>query len=135
VTSRNLPTAERSGIYRAPRELAPVRKRIGGRWCGVDLPGVRDTAALLAAIARACGFPPDFGCNWDALADALQEDSWLGSGPFVLNLRNTAPAAEALGDAWATLLEVLQFSLIYWKERGELFVVFVDGGAGLPSWQ
>jgi hypothetical protein len=24
---------------------------------------------------------------------------------------------------------------MYWKERGELFVVFVDGGAGLPSWQ
>jgi hypothetical protein len=112
-----------------------LRESIGGRWCDVDLQPVRDKAALLAALARACGFPPVFGGNWDALADALQDVSWLGSGPFVLNLRHTGPAAGALGEAWSTLLEVLQFSLIYWKDRGELFVVFVDEAAGLPSWQ
>ena len=135
MTSAKPPAPERSGVYRAPPDLGHLPQSIAGRWCDVDLQGVPDKARLLAAIARRCGFPAAFGGNWDALADVLQDPSWRASGPFVLNLQHAAGAAQALGDEWSTLLEVLRFSAMYWKKRGELFVVFVDGEDGLPSWR
>ena len=135
MTVRNSPGPARSGLYSVPGGVGRLRQSIGGRWCDVDLQGVIDKPGLLAAIARACGFPATFGGNWDALADTLQDATWRGSGPFVLHLQRAGPVAEALGDAWSTLLEVLRVSAMYCKERGELFVVLVDGVCGLPPWQ
>lgn len=56
-------------------------------------------AELLDAVAEALGFPAWTGRNWDALADALADLSWLPAGPHVLvwpapeRLRVADPAA------------------------------------------
>lgn len=64
-------------------------------------------AELLDAVADALAFPAWTGRNWDALADALADLSWLPPGPHVLvwsapeRLRAADPAA------YATAVEVL----------------------------
>ena len=64
-------------------------------------------AELLDAVAYALDFPGWTGRNWDALADALADLSWLPAGPHVLvwpvpeRLRDADPAA------YATAVEVL----------------------------
>jgi hypothetical protein len=65
-------------------------------------------AELLAEFARALEFPDWVGRNWDALADALGDRSWLPSGPQVVvwagadRLRSAHPAA------YRTALDVLR---------------------------
>ena len=92
----------------------------------VDLGPVRDKAALLAVLARALALPSTFGHNWDALADALQ-DLPLGPEGLTLDLRRARAAKTALGDEWATLLEILSDAAMYWKERGIAFEALIDG--------
>lgn len=64
-------------------------------------------AEFLDAVADALDFPGWTGRNWDALADAVADLSWLPPGPHVLvwtapeQLRTADPAA------YATAVEVL----------------------------
>ena len=44
--------------------------------CRVDLTGCTDKAGLLRRLAFALRLPPDFGDNWDALADCLRDPAW-----------------------------------------------------------
>ena len=71
---------------------------------------VAGKAELLEAVAGALEFPGWVGRNWDALADALRDLSWLPAGPRALvwvgsvRLRDADPAAygtalSVLGDA------------------------------------
>jgi RNAse (barnase) inhibitor barstar len=106
----------------------------GGAWFEIDLAHVRTKDELLDAFARALGFPVTFGHNWDALADALQDLSWQRANGYVLHLRNAPSAERALVDEWATLLEILSGSAMYWKTRGKPFIVFVDRAQELPQW-
>lgn len=128
---------ERAGVYRAPTRLQVVRDSViaaGGSWFDIDLAPVRTKAQLLGAFAAAGDFPPTFGCNWDALADVLQDLSWRRATGYVLHLRQSAPAVFALGADWQTLLEVLAESAMYWKDRGKPFIALVDHASELPPW-
>jgi Barstar (barnase inhibitor) len=74
----------------------------------VVLGPVAGKAQLLDALGRALEFPGWVGRNWDALADALGDLSWLPPGPKVVvwtgvsTLRSTQPAA------YRTAMEVLR---------------------------
>lgn len=138
MTAPALISAERSGIYQPPADIAALRARIGGSplaWFEADLGPVRDKDRMLKVIAEAAGFPADFGANWDALADSLQDLSWAPASGYVLHLRHAAPALRALGADSATLLEILGESAMYWKNRAKAFVVLVDGAQELPAWK
>ena len=129
--------SRRSGVYRAPQKLGSLRTALvqdDSAWLEADLAQARTKAELLERLASACAFPATFGRNWDALADALQDMSWRPACAYVLHLRHAAAAAQALGADWATLLEVLSSSAMYWKEHGKAFVVFVDDAPELPQW-
>ena len=132
------PAAEESGAYRAPERVDPLRARAEGSgttWFEVDLAAVRNKTRLLEAIARACGFPANFGGNWDALADALQDLWWRPARGYVLHLRNGGAASAALGAEWSVLVEVLRASATYWKARGKPFIALIDEAAGLEVWR
>ena len=132
-----LPAPALSGVYHAPAHVAAVREsleRNGARWVDIDLTAVRTKAELMAALGRNIVAPADFGHNWDALADVLQDLSWQAAGAYVLHLRECAAASRALGRDWATLLEILTESAMYWKRRRKPFVVLVDDAAELPPW-
>jgi hypothetical protein len=62
-------------------------------------------AELLADFARALRFPDWVGHNWDALADALRDLSWLPEGPHIVVWTG---ASKVDPSAYETALDVLQ---------------------------
>ena len=125
-----------NGVYRAPAAVASLQatvRRAGLRWVVVDLRRARGKHALLSACARGFLFPAGFGGNWDALADCLQDLSWLAEPGTVALLRGAADFAVAAPSVHATLLEILGASAEYWQQRERVFIALSEGGAGLPS--
>lgn len=125
----------RSGVYRAAAGEAALRAdaaAAGVAWIDLDLTGVHDKAALLQRIARVFGFPPYFGANWDALADALQDVPADAMGRVVW-ISGAADASRDLGAEWAVLVEILEETAIYARERERIFVAFADAPA-LGEW-
>jgi Barstar (barnase inhibitor) len=125
-----------NGVYRAPAEVALLQtivRRVGLRWVVVDLRRARGKHALLSACARGFLFPVSFGGNWDALADCLQDLSWLTEPGTVALLRGASDFAVAAPDEHAMLLEILAASAEYWQPRGRVFIVVSEGAAGLPA--
>ena len=126
---------DKSGVYRTPADGPnAVTAQRADASMEADLARVRDKPGLMRAFARDLEFPSDFGDNWDALSDSLQDLSWRPASAYVLRLRNAANAKRSLGDEWPMLLEILRESAMYWKARGKVFIVFVDGAEELPEW-
>ena len=69
---------------------------------------VDSKAALLDEFARALEFPGWVGRNWDALADALGDLSWLPPGARVLVWAGADALRAAQPTAYRTALEVLR---------------------------
>lgn len=131
------PTASSNGIYRLPPDPAPLRAaaaEAGLCWFGVDLRRARGKRALLNAFDRALQFPATFGGNWDALADSLQDLSWLPGPNRILALRGAGDFAAAKGDEHEVLLEILGATAEYWGRQARVFIVLSDAPA-LPSWR
>ena len=123
-------------MYRAPAQVALLQtivRRAELRWVVVDLRRARGKHALLSACARGFQFPVGFGGNWDALADCLQDLSWLAEPGTVALLRGAADFAVAAPDEHAILLEILRSTAEYWQQRERLFIVVSEGAAGLPA--
>ena len=66
--------------------------------------GPRTKRELLDAIAEALEFPGWTGRNWDALADALRDLSWLSPGAYALVWRHPDRLDR---EDYATAVEVL----------------------------
>jgi RNAse (barnase) inhibitor barstar len=134
--SAHLLTPARSGVYRTPVHIDAVRQARGDNdfWIDVDCGDVGSKSQLLEAFSRHAGFPPDFGRNWDALADALQDFSWRPADAYAIRLVDAGRVGQALGADWATFIEVLRQTAAYWKARGSAFVVFIDDASGVPLW-
>lgn len=125
-----------NGVYRTPPEVALLQaavRRAGLRWTVVDLQRARGKRALLNAFARGFLFPEPFGGNWDALADCLQDLSWLAEPGTVALLRGGADFAVAASDEHAVLLEILGATAEYWRQRDRVFITLSDGATGLPA--
>jgi len=122
-------------VYRVPEKVALLQtivRRAELGWIVVDLRRARGKHALLSACARGFKFPASFGGNWDALADCLQDLSWLAEPGTVALLRGAADFAVAAPDEYALLLEILGASAEYWQPRGRVFIVVSESAAGLP---
>ncbi len=129
-------SAKNNGVYREPVKVALLQtivRRAGLRWVVVDLRRARGKHALLSACARGFMFPANFGGNWDALADCLQDLSWLAEPGTVALLRGAADFAVAAPDEYAMLLEILGATAEYWQQRERVFIALSEGAAGLPA--
>lgn len=129
-------SAKHNGIYRMPADAGKRRaaaQSAGLRWSVIDLRRARGKRALLGAFARALVFPDTFGGNWDALADSLQDLSWLPEPGWVLVLRGTADFAAAAPDDYAVLLEILGAAADCRRQQRRIFIVLADVTAGLPA--
>lgn len=130
-------SAQLNGIYRAPADAGVLRaaaRNAGLRWGVIDLRCVRGKGALLRAIASGLAFPDTFGGNWDALADSLQDLSWLPEPGWVVVLHGAADFAAAAPDDYAALLDILGAAADYWQRRqGRIFIALADVAAGLPE--
>lgn len=78
-----------------------------------------DKAAILAAFAEALQFPLEFGQNWDALADYLDDLCWLPTGGKVLFLDGTSWTLADPPREIAVLLSILAETATRASRRGE----------------
>lgn len=90
-----------------------------------DLKGVKGKQNLLDALARAAAFPPEFGANWDALADALCDLSWRGEPRgYILLLRNVSNTFGLSANDREIAQDIFADTTVYWRQRGKAFWVF-----------
>ncbi len=90
-----------------------------------DLKGVKGKANVLNALARAAGFPAEFGANWDALADDLCDLSWCGDkAGYVLLLRNVSDTFGLSANDREIAQDILADTTVYWRQRNKPFWVF-----------
>ena len=98
--------------------MAEAGAALGFAVVRIDLAGCADKDAVLACFARALRFPEWFGGNWDALADALADLSWLPAPGYLLLIEHPASFGEAAGDEFEVLLEILNESALRWADHG-----------------
>lgn len=91
----------------------------------VDLKGVKGKQNLLNALAQAANFPPGFGVNWDALADALCDLSWCGEvAGYVLLLRNASDTLGLSANDREIAQDLFADTVVYWRQHKRSFWVF-----------
>ncbi len=127
-------TAAANGIYRADAAtLRDATRSAGCSWVELELADVTDKLSLLCVMAAGLQFPEGFGANWDALADCLQDLSWLPGRGCVLVLKDNAGLAAAAPVAHDTLLKILAAAAADWQRRQRVFVVFAGFPPTLPA--
>ena len=90
-----------------------------------DLKGVKGKQNLLNTLANAVHFPPEFGTNWDALADDLCDLSWCGEAAgYVLLLRNVSDTFGLSANDREIAQDILADTVVYWQQRNKAFWVF-----------
>jgi hypothetical protein len=108
--STPLHDAKRAGVHElAARSLARTRERAHGLGFSLAELDVRGASKLevLERFADALSFPDWVGRNWDALADALRDLSWLARPGYVLILHGTDELRARLPRDAETLVEIL----------------------------
>jgi RNAse (barnase) inhibitor barstar len=93
--------------------------------CVVDLHGVGGKGPLLGALAKGLRLPEHFGDNWDALADCLEDEDWVGHGVAIL-FKHSGTYKKSYRVDWETLTDILSEASEYWQERHKPFWVFVS---------
>jgi hypothetical protein len=117
-----------NGVYyfdRGDREdLADAAANAGLRVAPVDLADCAGKHDALARIALALAFPEWFGGNWDALADALGDLSWLPEGGQLLLFDNAWDWRGRDGEDFAVLLDICGEAAQGWaRERRPFWAV------------
>lgn len=87
----------------------------------IDLAGCHDKTRVLELIAEALQFPDWVGDNWDALADALNDLSWLPANGYVLLLEHASAWREDAGEDFEVLLDLLNEAATLWAQQGTAF--------------
>ena len=129
-----------NGVYGTPRSLAELDRAAESQeieWCDLDLTGVMTKRVFLARCAEALRFPSGFGGNWDALADCLEDLSWLAAGGVVVHWQNGGAFARSLPKDFSTALAIFTDATTYWAGQDRTMVVLLDensrNGRALPS--
>ena len=109
-----------------PHPLAAAAAAAKLRLYSADLKSVDSKAELLAALSKGLKLPEHFGNNWDALADSVEDDDWLGKGGCVIVLLHAGAYRKAHGIDWTTFEDIFAEASDYWRERHKPFWVFVS---------
>lgn len=115
-------------FYLTASDLGPLLEAadgLGFRCVAVDLADCTDKAGLMARLADGFSFPPGLGHNWDALADALGDLSWLPAEGYVLGLHAPGALRAADPDSFATLVAVLEGAALAWRDIDRPFWAFI----------
>ncbi len=117
---------ERAGAYfvdaRDREALVEAGRALRFSVQALDLRTCTDTEAVLREIAEALAFPDWFGGNLDALADCLNDLSWLSAPGYLLVLEHIGPWREQAADDVEAVIEILQDAAARWA------------GDGVPFW-
>jgi len=126
----DLSDPRQSGVYQADTDdldtMAALARDAGLRILRVDLAHCSNKRMLLMRLATQLDFPASFGCNWDALSDALRDLAWLPSPHgYALLIDGTQSLASAAPSDRDTLLDILDEVANAWSARGLTFATFV----------
>ncbi len=91
----------------------------------IDLRACVDADAAMREIADAMRFPAWFGENLDALADCLNDLSWLPSAGYVLLLEHVADWRAREPGTFETVLDILNDTAKRWAELRVPFWTFL----------
>lgn len=87
----------------------------------IDFAGCHDKAGALELLGEALQFPDWVGDNWDALADSLNDLSWLPANGYLLLLEHgSAWRARAAAD-FEVLLGILNETAVAWAGQDTAF--------------
>lgn len=120
----NLGAAGSYSLQCGADELREATREAGFAWFDVDLKGIKGKQNLLDALAHAANFPPEFGANWDALADALCDLSWHDASGYVLLLRNASDTLGLSAHDREIAQDIFADTVVYWRQRGKPFWIF-----------
>ena len=102
----------------------------------LDGRSVTSEEQLFDAMATTCGFPSEFGRNWDALASGLTDLSWLSPAHgFVLLYDGWGMLARTEPEAWSAARSVFEDTCKHWATKQTPFAVLLRGPGpdeGLP---
>ena len=93
---------------------------------------VESKSALLDEFARALDFPDWVGRNWDALADALGDLSWLPPGPRVVVWAGAGALRAAHPAVYRTALDVLRDATERSEDSGRPLTVLLASSLDSP---
>lgn len=126
--AQQLLEVSRAGSYTLGCDLDALRAsaaEAGVMLFEVDLKGIKGKQKFIHALGGAIAVPPGFGANWDALADALCDLSWLGECKgFVLLLRNVSATLGLSAHDREIAQDILADTTLYWQQRQAPFWVF-----------
>lgn|SRR5574340_165620 len=120
----NLAAAGSYALACSVDELRNASREAGFALFDADLKGIKGKQNLLNALAQAASFPPEFGVNWDALADALCDLSWHEASGYVLLLRNASDTLGLSANDREIAQDLFADTVVYWRQRKKAFWIF-----------
>ncbi|MDH4234888.1 MAG: barstar family protein [Gallionella sp.] len=127
VLAQQLCNLESAGSYTlecSADELRDACNEAGFALIDADLKGIKGKQNLFNSLAQAASFPPGFGMNWDALADALCDLSWREASGYVLLLRNASDTLGLSANDREIAQDLLADTVVYWRQRKKPFWIF-----------
>ena len=127
LLAQQLGNQEAAGSYTLDCSVETLRGAVaetGFALFDAELKGVKGKQNLLNALAIAASFPPEFGGNWDALADALCDLSWRESNGYVLLLRNASDTLGLSANDREIAQDIFADTVVYWRQRNKAFWIF-----------
>lgn len=125
--AQQLGNHEAAGSYKLGCSVETLRSAVeaaGFALFDTELKGVKGKQNLLNALAVAAGFPPEFGANWDVLADALCDLSWREANGYVLLLRNASDTLGLSANDREIAQDIFADTVVYWRQHKKAFWVF-----------
>jgi hypothetical protein len=125
--AKQLGSREAAGSYTLGCSVDTLRsaaEAAGFALFDTDLKGVKGKQNLLNALAVAAKFPPEFGMNWDALADELCDLSWHQASGYVLLLRNASDTLGLSANDREIAQDIFADTVVYWRQRNKPFWIF-----------
>jgi hypothetical protein len=125
--AQQLGNRETAGSYALDCSVEVLRSAVdeaGFALFDTDLKGVKGKQNLLNTLAAAANFPPEFGANWDALADALCDLSWHETNGYVLLLRNASDTLGLSANDREIAQDIFADTVVYWRQHKKAFWVF-----------
>jgi hypothetical protein len=105
-------------------ELRNACKEAGFALFDADLKGIKGKQNLLGVLAKAASFPPEFGVNWDAMADGLCDLSWHEADGYALLLRNASDTLGLSANDREIAQDLFADTVVYWRQHKKPFWIF-----------
>jgi RNAse (barnase) inhibitor barstar len=120
---------QQAGAYfvdtRDRESLVETGRALGHAVLPLDLRACADADAAIREIAEALQFPDWFGGNLDALADCLNDLSWLPASGYVLIAEHTGDWRAQAPDSFDAVLEIFDEAAERWAQDKVPFWCFL----------